>query len=133
MPDEADIKPRSSNLVLRIWRGEERLWKVYWLVAILGGWALATLVGAKIPLFEALSAMIDQVEKIDLRIALTNIRDQVREGTAFAAALESHPRMFSNLYVNMVRAGESSRRILLTKMLWRVPKSVLLLKIKLCL
>ena len=48
MPDEADIKPRSSNLVLRIWRGEERLWKVYWLVAILGGWALATLVGAMV-------------------------------------------------------------------------------------
>ena len=31
---------------MRIWRAEERLWKVYWLVAILGGWALATLVGA---------------------------------------------------------------------------------------
>jgi hypothetical protein len=48
MQGNTEIKPRSSNLVLRIWRGEERLWKVYWLVAMLGGWALATLVGAMV-------------------------------------------------------------------------------------
>ena len=46
MSDDAQIRPRSSNLVLRIWRGEERLWKVYWLVAIVGGWALSTLAGS---------------------------------------------------------------------------------------
>ncbi|MBW2526423.1 MAG: type II secretion system inner membrane protein GspF [Deltaproteobacteria bacterium] len=69
---------------------------------------LATLVGAKIPLFESLSALIDQVEKESLRRALTNIRDQVREGTSFAGALEGHPKIFSDLYVNMVRAGEAS-------------------------
>jgi general secretion pathway protein F len=49
---------------------------------------LSTLVGAKIPLFEALSALIEQVEKQGLRYALTNVRDQVREGTSFATALE---------------------------------------------
>ncbi len=48
MSEDAIIKPRSSNLVLRIWRGEERLWKVYWLVAVLGGWAFATLVGSMV-------------------------------------------------------------------------------------
>jgi general secretion pathway protein F len=69
---------------------------------------LATLVGAKIPLFESLTALIDQVEKEGMRRALTNVRDQVREGTSFAAALESHPKIFSELYVNMVRAGEAS-------------------------
>jgi general secretion pathway protein F len=69
---------------------------------------LSTLVGAKIPLFEALSALIEQVEKQGLRYALTNVRDQVREGTSFATALEAHPKLFSQLYVNMVRAGEAS-------------------------
>ena len=69
---------------------------------------LATLVGAKIPLFESLSALIEQVEKEGLRRALTNVRDQVREGTSFATALEAHPKLFSQLYVNMVRAGEAS-------------------------
>jgi general secretion pathway protein F len=69
---------------------------------------LATLVRAKIPLFESLSALIEQVEKEALRRALTNVRDQVREGTSFADALQQHPKIFSDLYVNMVRAGEAS-------------------------
>jgi general secretion pathway protein F len=69
---------------------------------------LATLIRAKIPLFEALTALIDQVEKEGLRRALTNVRDQVREGTAFADALREHPKIFSDMYVNMVRAGEAS-------------------------
>jgi len=69
---------------------------------------LATLVRAKVPLFEALSALIEQVEKDSLRRALTNIRDQVREGTALADAMRDHPKIFSEMYVNMVRAGEAS-------------------------
>jgi general secretion pathway protein F len=69
---------------------------------------LATLIRAKIPLFEALSALIDQVEKEGLRRALTNIRDQVREGISFADALKEHPTIFTDMYVNMVRAGEAS-------------------------
>ncbi len=69
---------------------------------------LATFVRAKIPLFEALSALIDQVEKDGLRRALTNIRDQVREGISFADALKDHPTIFTDMYVNMVRAGEAS-------------------------
>ena len=69
---------------------------------------LATLVRAKIPLFEALTALIDQVEKDALKRALTNVRDSVREGTSFADSLKEHPKIFSDMYVNMVRAGEAS-------------------------
>ena len=69
---------------------------------------LATLLRAGIPLFESLNALIEQVEKESLTRALTNIREQVREGTSFAKALESHPAIFPPLYVNMVRAGEAS-------------------------
>ncbi|HEX7603319.1 MAG TPA: type II secretion system inner membrane protein GspF [Polyangiaceae bacterium] len=69
---------------------------------------LATLLGAGIPLFESLNALIDQVEKEGLRRALTTIREQVREGISFAKALEGHPQIFPALYVNMVRAGEAS-------------------------
>jgi len=39
---------------------------------------------------------------------LSHIREQVTEGTSLADALKSHPRIFSDLYVNMVRAGEAS-------------------------
>ena len=69
---------------------------------------LATLLRAGIPLFESLNAMIEQVENEALRRALTNVREQVREGISFAKALEAHPTIFPTLYVNMVRAGEAS-------------------------
>lgn len=69
---------------------------------------LATLVGAGIPLFESLNALIEQLEKDSLKRAITAVREQVREGTSFAKALEAHPQIFPPLYVNMVRAGEAS-------------------------
>lgn len=69
---------------------------------------MTTLLRAGIPLFESLNALIDQVEKEGLKRALTNIREQVKEGTTFAKALQSHPTIFPPLYVNMVRAGEAS-------------------------
>ena len=69
---------------------------------------LATLIGAGIPLFEGLSALIEQVENEQLKRALTAVREQVREGQSFAKALEAHPKIFPILYVNMVRAGEAS-------------------------
>lgn len=69
---------------------------------------LATLIGAGIPLFESLTALIDQVEQDALKHALTEIREKIREGTSFAKALEAHPGIFPDLYINMVRAGEAS-------------------------
>lgn len=69
---------------------------------------LATLIGAGIPLFESLTALIDQVEQDAIKHALTEIREKIREGTSFAKALEAHPGIFPDIYINMVRAGEAS-------------------------
>lgn len=69
---------------------------------------LATLLRAGIPLFESLNALIEQVENKSLQAAMTNVREQVREGISFAKALDAHPKIFPPLYVNMVRAGEAS-------------------------
>jgi general secretion pathway protein F len=69
---------------------------------------LATLLGSGIPLVEALSALIEQLEQPELKTAFTQTRDKVNEGTSFADALRAHPSIFSTLYVNMVAAGESS-------------------------
>ncbi len=69
---------------------------------------LAVLLRAGIPLVEALSALIDQLEQPDLKKAFTQTRDKVNEGIALADALREHPSIFSNLYVNMVAAGEAS-------------------------
>jgi general secretion pathway protein F len=69
---------------------------------------LATLVRAGIPLVEAVSAMVEQVEKADLKRALTQVRDALNEGSSFAKALEAHPKLFEGLYVSMAAAGEAS-------------------------
>jgi general secretion pathway protein F len=55
-----------------------------------------------------LGTLIDQVEQTRLKRVLTHVRQQVREGRSLADALQAHPRVFSGIYVNMVRAGEES-------------------------
>lgn len=69
---------------------------------------LATLLKSGVPLVESLSALIDQMEKPELKTAFTQTRDKVNEGTSFADALRAHPTIFQSLYVNMVAAGEAS-------------------------
>ncbi|WP_394838260.1 type II secretion system F family protein [Pendulispora rubella] len=69
---------------------------------------LATLVMAGIPLVEAVAALTDQVEKLELKRVLTTVRDRLNEGISLAKALEPHPKIFPPLYVNMVAAGEAS-------------------------
>ncbi len=69
---------------------------------------LATLVGASIPMAEALNALIDQAEKQKLKIVLSEVKEKVNEGSSLAEALAGHPRIFNNLYIQMVRAGERS-------------------------
>jgi general secretion pathway protein F len=69
---------------------------------------LSTLVGAGLPLVDCLSALIEQSESARIKRVLSQIREQVTEGTSLADALKAHPRIFSDLYVNMVRAGEAS-------------------------
>lgn len=69
---------------------------------------LATLCSAGIPLVEGVDALIEQVEKLPLKRVLTQVVDRLNEGSSLAKALEAHPRVFSNLYVSMVAAGEAS-------------------------
>lgn len=69
---------------------------------------LATLLKAGIPLVEALAALTDQADKDELKRVLSDVRRQVNEGSGLAIALSGHEKHFSDLYVNMVRAGESS-------------------------
>ncbi len=69
---------------------------------------LATLINAGIPLVDALVALIDQIDHEAFKSIWADVKQKVNEGASFGDALASHPKAFSNLYVNMVRAGESS-------------------------
>ncbi|MBI3995643.1 MAG: type II secretion system inner membrane protein GspF [Nitrospirae bacterium] len=69
---------------------------------------LATLTAAKLPLMEALSALMDQLEKGELKRIVAGVRERVKEGSSLAGALAQYPAVFSEIYINMVRAGEAS-------------------------
>ena len=69
---------------------------------------LAVLVHAGIPLVEALTALVEQVDKEKLKRVLGDVKQRVNEGASLADALAVHPRVFGDLYVNMIRAGEHS-------------------------
>jgi len=69
---------------------------------------LATLTGAKLPLMEALSALMDQLDKGELKRIIAGVRERVKEGSSLAGALSQYPAIFSETYINMVKAGEAS-------------------------
>jgi general secretion pathway protein F len=69
---------------------------------------LATLIHAGIPLAEALGALAEQSDHRKLQMILAGIRQKVNEGSALADALAEHGAVFPELYVNMVRSGESA-------------------------
>ena len=69
---------------------------------------LATLINAGIPLVDALNALVDQTENPALKLILVEIREQVNQGDTLAKAMSKHPKVFNNLYINMVTAGEQS-------------------------
>lgn len=69
---------------------------------------LSVLLRAGMPVVEALNAMIDQTSKQRLRMVIFDVREKVNSGKGLGDSLGEHPRVFSDLYVNMVRAGESS-------------------------
>ena len=69
---------------------------------------LATLLSAGIPLVPALNGLIEQTTNQSLKKIIAQLKDSVNEGNSYTSALAEHPRLFSKIYVNMVRAGEAS-------------------------
>lgn len=69
---------------------------------------LSTMVEAGIPLVSALDVLTQQIEKKGFSAVIARLRDDAETGSSFSMALAKHPRIFSQLYINMVKAGESS-------------------------
>ena len=68
---------------------------------------LATLVNAGVSMVRGLGVMVDQCANPRLKIALTEVLDDVQQGTNFSDALRKHPKIFDNLYCAMIQAGET--------------------------
>jgi hypothetical protein len=69
---------------------------------------LATLISAGFPLVSALEALLPQTKSTRLKTVLAQVKDAIVEGQSFAQALSQYPRIFPPLFINMVRAGETS-------------------------
>jgi general secretion pathway protein F len=69
---------------------------------------LGTLLHAGVTLPEALKALTEQVESQRLKSILSDVAVRVNEGSSFADSVARYPKVFPQLYINMVRAGEAS-------------------------
>jgi len=69
---------------------------------------LATLLGAGFPLVSALESVITQTDSARLQTVLAQLREKIVEGQSMAEALQAYPHIFSGVYTNMIRAGETS-------------------------
>jgi general secretion pathway protein F len=69
---------------------------------------MAALLGAAIPIPQALDGLGEEEENPALREVVLKVSDSVRKGASLSSALEEHPRLFNKLYVSMVRVGEEA-------------------------
>src|SRR5881296_1889045 len=67
---------------------------------------LATLVDSGLPLLRSLNVLAKQERDKLLKNTINKLADSVQSGSTFSDALALHPRIFNDLYVNMVKAGE---------------------------
>jgi type IV pilus assembly protein PilC len=79
---------------------------------------LSTMISAGIPLLESLEILCEQASDPGFRRVMDRIIERVRSGTDFSTALSEHPKIFSNIFVNMIKAGEVSGNldIILTRL-----------------
>ena len=66
----------------------------------------AVMVDAGLPLVKCLQILADQNENPTLKRVINEVRNDVEGGSTFAEALGKHPKVFDDLYVNLVAAGE---------------------------
>ncbi|MDD2753101.1 MAG: type II secretion system F family protein [Candidatus Portnoybacteria bacterium] len=69
---------------------------------------LATLVSAQVPLLTSLQSLSKQVENEYFKEILFEVSNDIEGGTLFSKALARHPKIFSEFFVNMIKAGEAS-------------------------
>lgn len=67
---------------------------------------LTTLVEARVPIDKALRLLDGITESSAMRELVLNLLRDVKEGKSLAEAMEAHPKVFSKMYINIVRAGE---------------------------
>jgi type IV pilus assembly protein PilC len=66
----------------------------------------STMVNAGLPIMQGLAIVAEQAENPNFRVVMGRVRDDIANGVPLSEAMAKHPKAFSTLYVNMVKAGE---------------------------
>src|SRR5262245_35711857 len=72
---------------------------------------LATMIGAGIPMLESLEILREQAESKQFAMLLDCVINDVRSGQDLSMSFSKHPKVFSDVYVSMIKAGEASGQI----------------------
>lgn len=67
----------------------------------------ATMVNSGLPILRAISILADQTDNRELEKVLVQARTDVEQGSSLSAALAKHPKAFNNLFISMIKAGET--------------------------
>lgn len=69
---------------------------------------LATMVDAGIPLMQSLDVLREQIKHGEFKRVIASLHDDIEVGNSLSNSFAKYPNVFDSLYINMVRAGESS-------------------------
>ncbi|MEE9200362.1 MAG: type II secretion system F family protein [Candidatus Brocadiales bacterium] len=72
---------------------------------------LSTVLSAGIPIIQGLDDLVEQTDDARFKAILAEVRDDVQGGSALSDAMAKHPKAFTELYVNLLKAGEASGEI----------------------
>ena len=71
----------------------------------------ATMVKAGLPILNVLSMLRDQLEHPELKIIVEDIRKNLEGGMTLSKCFEKYPKIFDNIYINLIKAGEASGKL----------------------
>ncbi len=69
---------------------------------------LSTLINAGLPLVQSLRSVLDQTQSKPLKVVISHVIADIEAGSTFSDALARHPKVFNQIFVNLVAAGETS-------------------------
>ena len=71
----------------------------------------ATMVKAGLPILNVLTMLRDQLEHPELKIIIEDIRKSLEGGLTLSKCFEKYPKIFDNIYINLIKAGEASGKL----------------------
>ena len=71
----------------------------------------ATMVKAGLPILSVLTMLRDQIEHPTMKEIIEDIRKSLEGGVTLSKCFEKYPKIFDNIYINLIRAGEASGKL----------------------